>query len=111
MHHRPAKILETILRAASASISIASVTRISSAAWAYVCEQEGFDYDDEALAIVARHAKGGMRDALSTLEQLSVFGNGTACGRCPLAFGRSFGPDSGRVCAPLPIVMSPSSMG
>ena len=43
---------------------------------AYVCEQEGFDYDDEALAIVARHAKGGMRDALSTLEQLSVFGNG-----------------------------------
>ena len=42
---------------------------------AYVCEQEGFDYDDEALAIVARHAKGGMRDALSTLEQLSVFGN------------------------------------
>lgn len=44
---------------------------------AYVCEQEGFDYDDEALAIVARHAKGGMRDALSTLEQLSVFGNGS----------------------------------
>ena len=44
---------------------------------AYVCEQEGFDYDNEALAIVARHAKGGMRDALSTLEQLSVFGNGT----------------------------------
>lgn len=44
---------------------------------AYVCEQEGFDYDDDALAIVARHAKGGMRDALSTLEQLSVFGNGS----------------------------------
>lgn len=44
---------------------------------AYVCEQEGFDYDDEALAIVARHARGGMRDALSTLEQLSVFGNGS----------------------------------
>lgn len=44
---------------------------------AYVCEQEGSDYDDEALAIVARHAKGGMRDALSTLEQLSVFGNGS----------------------------------
>ena len=26
---------------------------------------------------MARHAKGGMRDALSTLEQLSVFGNGS----------------------------------
>ena len=43
----------------------------------YICEQEGFTYDDEALEIVARHARGGMRDALSTLEQLSVFGNGS----------------------------------
>ncbi len=42
----------------------------------YVCEQEGFEFDDEALGIVARHARGGMRDALSTLEQLSVFGAG-----------------------------------
>lgn len=44
---------------------------------AYICEQEGFDYDVEALEIVAKHARGGMRDALSTLEQLSVFGNGS----------------------------------
>ena len=43
----------------------------------YICEQEGFDYDAEALEIVAKHARGGMRDALSTLEQLSVFGNGS----------------------------------
>ena len=43
----------------------------------FICEQEGFSYDDEALEIVARHARGGMRDALSTLEQLSVFGNGS----------------------------------
>ena len=42
----------------------------------YVCEQEGFECDEEALQIVARHARGGMRDALSTLEQLSVFGDG-----------------------------------
>ena len=41
-----------------------------------VCEAEGFSYDDEALDIVVRHARGGMRDALSTLEQLSVFGDG-----------------------------------
>lgn len=45
----------------------------------YICEQEGFTYDDEALEIVAKHARGGMRDALSTLEQLSVFGNGVVC--------------------------------
>ncbi|WP_417058064.1 DNA polymerase III subunit gamma/tau [Enorma massiliensis] len=44
---------------------------------AYICEQEDFDYDAEALEIVAKHARGGMRDALSTLEQLSVFGNGS----------------------------------
>ena len=43
---------------------------------AYICEQEGFAYDAEALEIVAKHARGGMRDALSTLEQLSVFGGG-----------------------------------
>lgn len=42
----------------------------------YICEQEHFSYDTEALEIVAKHARGGMRDALSTLEQLSVFGDG-----------------------------------
>lgn len=42
----------------------------------YICEQEGFAFDEEALELVARHARGGMRDALSTLEQLSVFGGG-----------------------------------
>ena len=44
---------------------------------AYICELEGFAYDAETLEIVAKHARGGMRDALSTLEQLSVFGNGS----------------------------------
>ena len=43
----------------------------------YICEQEGFAFDDDALETVAKHARGGMRDALSTLEQLSVFGNGS----------------------------------
>ncbi len=44
---------------------------------AYVCEQEGFAFEDAALDLVVRHARGGMRDALSTLEQLSVFGGGS----------------------------------
>lgn len=73
----PQKILETILSRCQRfdfhRIGNEDIER----RLAYVCEQEGFDYDDEALAIVARHAKGGMRDALSTLEQLSVFGNGS----------------------------------
>lgn len=42
----------------------------------YVCGEEGFTYDDAALELVVRHARGGMRDALTSLEQLSVFGNG-----------------------------------
>lgn len=44
---------------------------------AYICEKEGFTYSNEALDLVVRHARGGMRDALSSLEQLSVFGNGS----------------------------------
>ena len=34
----------------------------------YVCEQEGIDFDDEGLALLARRAAGGLRDALSLLE-------------------------------------------
>ncbi len=40
---------------------------------AYVCQKEGFTYEDEGLALIADHARGGMRDALGTLEQISVF--------------------------------------
>jgi DNA polymerase-3 subunit gamma/tau len=43
---------------------------------AYICEREGFGYDPEALDLVVRHARGGMRDAISELEQLSVSGAG-----------------------------------
>ena len=63
---------------------------------AYVCEQEGFDYDDEALAIVARHAKGGMRVVHAGAAE-RLWQRFCACGRRPLAFRRGFGPDSGRV--------------
>ncbi len=43
---------------------------------AQVCEQEGFTYEEAALELITVNARGGMRDALSTLEQLSVFGSG-----------------------------------
>lgn len=73
----PQKILETILSRCQRF----DFHRISNAdivgRLRYICEQEGFAFDDEALDIVARHARGGMRDALSTLEQLSVFGDGS----------------------------------
>ena len=72
----PQKILETILsRCQRFDFHRISMEDIEGRLH-YVCEQEGFECDKEALQIVARHARGGMRDALSTLEQLSVFGDG-----------------------------------
>ena len=73
----PQKILETILSRCQRF----DFHRISNddiiSRLRYICEQEGFAFDEEALEVVARHARGGMRDALSTLEQLSVFGDGS----------------------------------
>ena len=73
----PQKILETILSRCQRF----DFHRISNedivGRLRYICEREGFVFDDEALDIVAKHARGGMRDALSTLEQLSVFGDGS----------------------------------
>ena len=73
----PQKILETIL----SRCQCFDFHRISNddiiGRLRYICEQEGFAFDEEALEVVARHARGGMRDALSTLEQLSVFGDGS----------------------------------
>ena len=41
-----------------------------------VCKNESFTYEDAAIDLIVRHARGGMRDALSSLEQLSVYGGG-----------------------------------
>jgi DNA polymerase III subunit gamma/tau len=42
-----------------------------------VLAAEGFGADDDALTLIARHADGGMRDALSVLDQCLSFGEGT----------------------------------
>jgi DNA polymerase III subunit gamma/tau len=39
-----------------------------------VSKREGFDIEPDALALVARHAEGSARDALSSLDQLSSVG-------------------------------------
>jgi DNA polymerase III subunit gamma/tau len=41
-----------------------------------VLQTEGFSADDDALTLIARHADGGMRDALSVLDQCLSFGEG-----------------------------------
>lgn len=42
----------------------------------FICEQEGFQADDEALALIARRAAGSMRDSQSLLEQILSFSEG-----------------------------------
>ena len=41
-----------------------------------VLAEEGIAAEDDALTIIARHADGGMRDALSVLDQCLSFGEG-----------------------------------
>lgn len=43
---------------------------------ASVAEREGIPYEDDALHLIARKAEGGLRDALSTFDQLVSFTGG-----------------------------------
>ncbi len=72
----PQKILATILSRVQRFDFHAIGNEEMQAHLAFVCGQEGFAYDERALELIVRHARGGMRDALTTLEQLSVFGAG-----------------------------------
>ncbi|MDQ4028561.1 MAG: DNA polymerase III subunit gamma/tau, partial [Actinomycetota bacterium] len=42
---------------------------------AHVAVSEGIKIEEEALGVIARHAEGSFRDALSVLDQLSSFGD------------------------------------
>ena len=46
-----------------------------------VCMAEGLEFEGEALDLIAHQAQGGMRDALTTLEQLAAFGGGSITDR------------------------------
>ncbi|MCH5462231.1 DNA polymerase III subunit gamma/tau [Lactobacillus sp. LC28-10] len=41
----------------------------------YILKEKGLDYDDEALKVIAKASEGGMRDALSILDQVISFGD------------------------------------
>ncbi len=41
----------------------------------YILEQEGIQYDEEALELIMSLSDGGMRDVLSILEQVLAYGN------------------------------------
>jgi DNA polymerase-3 subunit gamma/tau len=42
----------------------------------HIADAEGVNVPDGALTLIARHARGGLRDAIATLEQLASFGGG-----------------------------------
>ena len=42
---------------------------------AYICEQEGLRVEPAALELIARQSTGGMRDAVSLLDQMTSYGD------------------------------------
>ena len=65
LHKIPATILSRVQRFEFKSIKTSAIQDHLTA----VLNKEGIDYEEEAVAIIARRAEGGMRDALSILDQ------------------------------------------
>ena len=65
LHRIPATILSRVQRFEFKSIKTPAIQDHLKA----VLDKEGIDYEEEAVAIIARRAEGGMRDALSILDQ------------------------------------------
>lgn len=65
LHKIPATILSRVQRFEFKSIKTLAIQAHLKA----VLDKEGIDYEEEAVAIIARRAEGGMRDALSILDQ------------------------------------------
>ena len=42
----------------------------------YICDKENIKIDDESLNLISIDSNGGMRDAISTLDQLNAYSNG-----------------------------------
>ncbi|MCK4028816.1 DNA polymerase III subunit gamma/tau [Streptococcus iners] len=65
LHKIPATILSRVQRFEFKSIKVTDIQ----AHLAQILTKEGLGFDDQALTIIARRAEGGMRDALSILDQ------------------------------------------
>jgi len=65
LHKIPATILSRVQRFEFKSIKTQDI--IGHIEW--ILEQEGIDFEQESVQIIARRAEGGMRDALSILDQ------------------------------------------
>ncbi len=70
----PHKILPTIIsRCQRFDFGLLSIQDLSKR-MKYICEQEKISVSDGALTMIARSAEGGMRDAISILDQAIAFG-------------------------------------
>ncbi|HEL1596966.1 TPA: DNA polymerase III subunit gamma/tau [Streptococcus suis] len=65
LHKIPATILSRVQRFEFKSIKVTDIQEHLAA----ILTKEGLIFDEQALAIIARRAEGGMRDALSILDQ------------------------------------------
>ena len=76
-HHRSRRRCpRPFTRGASASISAASPPRPWCLAWGPSASPRSVEFEGEALELIAHRAEGGMRNALTSLEQLIAFGDG-----------------------------------
>ncbi|HEL2058407.1 TPA: DNA polymerase III subunit gamma/tau [Streptococcus suis] len=65
LHKIPATILSRVQRFEFKSIKVLDIQQHLVA----ILDKEGISYDEQALTLIARRAEGGMRDALSILDQ------------------------------------------
>lgn len=70
LHKIPATILSRVQRFEFKAIQTSAIQNHLS----HVLQAEGLDFEEEALAMIARRAEGGMRDALSILDQALSLG-------------------------------------
>ena len=71
-HKLPATIISRCQRFDFRRVSLEEQTGLLSE----ICEKEGIEADSDALQYIARLSDGGMRDALSILDQISSFTDG-----------------------------------
>ncbi len=71
IHKIPATVLSRCQRHEFRRVPVGEITRQLT----LICKSEKIDFDPEALTVIARQASGGMRDAISLLDQLASTGD------------------------------------
>ncbi|MNZ61014.1 DNA polymerase III subunit tau [compost metagenome] len=71
-HRLPATVISRCQRFDFRRVSLEE----QSARLKLICEQEGINADDEAISYIAKLSDGGMRDAVSVLDQIASFTDG-----------------------------------